>query len=139
MQTNGSELLLRNARFFIKNVERVSQKSCRATLDKGIDWDKVFIGREALLEIKKTGAKREMFGITVDEADVFISAKSLGGPGSPVFYQGEEIGRVSKFTYSYMLEKNIGYVLVEKGKVNPGDVVKIKDYDAVITEKTFLK
>lgn len=31
MQTNGSELLLRNARFFIKNVERVSQKSCRAT------------------------------------------------------------------------------------------------------------
>ena len=32
MQTNGSELLLRNARFFIKNVERVSQKSCRATV-----------------------------------------------------------------------------------------------------------
>lgn len=80
-----------------------------------------------------------MFGITVDEADVFISTKSLGGPGSPVFYQEEEIGRVSKFTYSYMLEKNIGYVLVEKGKVNPGDVVKVKTYDAVITEKAFLK
>lgn len=108
-------------------------------LDKGIDWDKVFIGRDALLEIKKTGAKREMFGITVDEADVFISTKSLGGPGSPVFYQEEEIGRVSKFTYSYLLEKNIGYVLVEKGKVNPGDVVKVKTYDAVITEKAFLK
>lgn len=36
MQTNGSELLLRNARFFIKNVERVSQKSCRATHMNGI-------------------------------------------------------------------------------------------------------
>ena len=108
-------------------------------LDKGINWEKEFIGKESLLKIKENGPIREMLGFTIDEADVFISSKSLGGPGSPVLLDGEEIGRVSKFTYSYVLEKNIGYVLVEKGKVAPGDVVQIKNYDAVITEKTFLR
>lgn len=107
-------------------------------LDKGIDWKKEFIGKEALLKIKEEGPAREMVGFTIDEADVHLNAKDLGGPGNPVIVDGEEIGRVSKFNYSYVQEKNVGYILAKKGVLKPGDRVKIKKYDAVITEKVFL-
>jgi hypothetical protein len=37
-----------------------------------------------------------------------------------------------------VLEKNIGYILAEKGVLKPGDHVRIKKYDAVITDKVFI-
>ncbi|MFZ7121389.1 MAG: aminomethyltransferase family protein [Eubacteriaceae bacterium] len=107
-------------------------------LDRGISWDKDFIGKEALLKIKDEGPSREMVGFTIDEDDVHINAKDLGGPGTAVMLNGEEIGRVSKFNYSFVLEKNIGYILAKKGAVKPGDHVAIKSYDAVITDKVFI-
>ncbi|MBN1317321.1 MAG: aminomethyltransferase family protein [Anaerolineales bacterium] len=107
-------------------------------LDRGIDWDKDFIGKEALLEIKEKGPAREMLGLTVDEDDVRINHKCFGGPGDPVLLDGEEIGRVSKFTYSYGLDKNIGYVLAKNGVLKAGDHVTIHGNDAVITDKIFV-
>jgi len=107
-------------------------------LDRGIGWDKDFIGKEALLKIKEEGPAREMVGFTMDEDDVHINAMDLGGPGTPVTRNGEEIGRVSKFTYSFVLDKNIGYILAKKGAVKPGDHVAIKSYDAVISDKVFI-
>ena len=107
-------------------------------MERGIGWDKDFIGKEALLKIKEEGPTREMVGFTIDEDDVHINAKDLGGPGTPVMLNGEEIGRVSKFNYSYVLEKNIGYILLKKGVVKNGDHVAIKTYDAVITDKVFI-
>ena len=47
---------------------------------KGIGWDKEFIGKEALLKIREEGAKRTLFGFTVDEEDIFIPARNIGGP-----------------------------------------------------------
>ena len=107
-------------------------------LDRGIGWDKEFIGKEALLKIKEEGSTREMVGFTMDEDDVHINAMDLGGPGTPVMLNGEEIGRVSKFTYSFVRDKNIGYILAKKGVVKPDDHVAIKSYDAVISEKVFI-
>ena len=108
-------------------------------LEKGIGWDKEFIGKAALLKIRDEGAKREMLGFTMEEADVHLNGRDLGGPGNPVFLNDEEIGRLYKFNYSYVLEKPIGYVLVNKGCVKPGDHVIIKRYDAVITDRVFVK
>lgn len=107
-------------------------------LDSGISWDKDFIGKEALLKIKEEGPAREMVGFTMDEADVHVNAKDMGGPGTPVMVNGEEIGRVSKFNYSYVQEKNVGYILAKKGVLKLGEHVQIKSYDAIITEKSFL-
>ena len=45
---------------------------------------------------------REMVGFTVDEADVYIQGRHLGGPGQAVLVDGEEVGRVYKFVYSYV-------------------------------------
>lgn len=107
-------------------------------LERGINWDKNFIGKDALIKIKENGPSREMVGFIMDEDDVHINAMDLGGPGTPVTLGGEEIGRVSRFTYSFLLEKNIGYILCKKDVVKVGDHVSIKSYDAVITEKVFI-
>ena len=107
-------------------------------LDKGVDWDKDFIGKSALEKIKAEGAAREMLGFEVPESDIYIQSKQYGGPGQAVILDGEEIGRVSKLVYSYVKETNIGYILAKKGVLKPGDHLKIHGYEAVITEKNWL-
>lgn len=107
-------------------------------LDKGIDWDKEFIGKEALLQVKEQGAAREMLGFTVEEPDIYIQSRHLGGPGEHVIVDGEDIGRVVKLVYGYVKDTNIGYILVKKGVLKPGDHIKLHGFDAVVTEKYFL-
>lgn len=109
-------------------------------LDKNIIWEKDFIGKEALLKIKEEGPKREMVGFEVPEADIYIRAKQYGGPGEPVFIDGEEeeAGRVSKMVYSYVKEVNNGYILAKKDKLHIGDKIKIHGYDAIITEMKWI-
>lgn len=111
-----------------------------AGLDRGIDWDKEFIGKAALLKIKENGPAREFVGFEVPEADIYIRSKQYGGPGEPVFIDGEEeeVGRVSKLVYSYVQEKNIGYILAKKGALKIGDKIKIHGYDCIITEKKWV-
>lgn len=108
-------------------------------LEKNIDWDKDFIGKEALLKIKEEGAQREMLGFEVAEDDIYIQSKHLGGPGEAVYLDGEEVGRVSKLVYSYVKEVNNGYILAQKNKLKIGDKIEIHGHEAVITEKNWLK
>lgn len=109
-------------------------------LDKGIDWDKDFVGKAALLKVKENGPEREMVGFEVLEDDYYIRSKQYGGPGEPVFIDGEEeeVGRVSKLVYSYVKEVNNGYILAKKDKLHIGDKIKIHGHDCVITEKNWL-
>lgn len=107
-------------------------------LDKNIGWDKEFIGKEALLAIKEKGITHEMVGFTLEEADVRIQGKDLGGPGAPVYLGDEEIGRVSKFNYSYVLEKPIGYIYAEAGRIAEGDTVTIRGTKATICKTVFI-
>lgn len=109
-------------------------------LEKNIRWDKAFIGKEALLKIKEEGASREMVGFEVPEADIYIRSKQYGGPGEPVYIDGEEeeIGRVSKLVYSYVKEVNNGYILAKKDALHIGDKIKIHGYDAVITRMNWM-
>lgn len=106
--------------------------------DRYVNWDHEFTGKAALEQNKE--AHWELLGFTLDQDDAFIPSKHLGGAGAKVFLGDEEIGRVSKFVYSYVLEKNIGYVLVEKGRVHAGDHVILRhneSYDAVICDRVF--
>lgn len=107
-------------------------------LDKGIDWQKDFVGKDALLKIKETGPQREMVGFTVADADYYIRSDHLGGPGEPVFLDGEEVGRVRKIVYSYVKDTSIGYILAKKGALKVGDKVMLHGHEGVITEKYFL-
>ncbi len=107
-------------------------------LDKGIGWEKEFIGKEALLKIKEKGIRNIMVGFTMEEADVRINGKDLGGPGTPVLKDGEEVGRVSKCNYSYVLDKVIGYIYAKAGTVSEGDVVTIRGAEANICGTVFV-
>lgn len=83
-----------------------------------VHWDSDFIGKDALLKAKED-VKRDLFGFELDgEAEVEA--------GNPVFCDGKEIGKVTKFTYGYTLEKFIGYCLIEKDFAVEGKVVEIK-------------
>lgn len=109
-------------------------------LDKNICWNKDFIGKDALLKVKETGAEREMVGFEVLADDFYIRAKQYGGPGEPVYIDSEEeeVGRVSKLVYSYVREVNNGYILAKKGALKIGDHIRIHGYDCVITEKKWM-
>lgn len=106
-------------------------------LDRGIDWEKDFIGKNALLKIKENGIKNQMFGFTMEEADVRIIGKDLGGPGTVIDKAGEIIGRVSKWNYSYVLDQPIGYAYVRAGSVSEGDTVMIAGTEAKICKTVF--
>jgi aminomethyltransferase len=105
--------------------------------ERAINWDKDFIGKEALAKIKEEGPRRQLLGFTVDAEEVHISPRNLSGPGLPLTMGGEEVGVATKFTYGYTAEKNIGYALVEVGKAKIGDTVDINGYEAVLTDKVF--
>ncbi len=97
-----------------------------------IAWEKdEFIGKEALLRKKEKGVSRRLTAFVMDE-------RGVPRHGSPIFYEGSEIGRVTSGTYSPYMKKEIGmgYLPIEltspetrievdiRGKVRKAHVVK---------------
>ena len=107
-------------------------------LDRGINWDKDFIGKDALVKIKEDGPAREMVGFTIDEVDIHVKGRHLGNEGEIVYKDGEDVGRCAKIVYSYVQEKNNGFIMARKGTLKAGDRVTMHGHEAVITEKCFL-
>ena len=83
-----------------------------------IAWDSDFIGKEALLKAKEN-VSRDLFGFELLE-DGQVEA------GDKVLLDGKEIGKITKFTYGYTVEKYIGYCMIEKDKAVEGKKVEIK-------------
>lgn len=106
--------------------------------DRSIKWDREFVGKEALLKLQEEGPKRLLMGYTVEEENVHIPCRTLSGPGAPVMVDGEEVGRVTKYTYSYCLEKNIGFALVDTKYAAVGNKVMLNGHEAVLCERVFL-
>lgn len=107
-------------------------------MDWLIDWNKAdFIGRDAVVAMKDQSVKQALVGITVDEP----FTKVHGGPyGGVVSKNGRPIGRVTKFTYGFSVNKWVGFALVEAGSVAEGEHVTIDwDVDAVIAPRKILK
>lgn len=107
-------------------------------LEHGINWDKDFIGKEALLKIKEEGPAREMVGFTVEEADIHIKGRHLGNEGEFVYKDGEYVGRCAKIVYSYVKEINNGYIIATKGTLKKGDKVSMHGHEGIITDRYFL-
>jgi aminomethyltransferase len=108
-----------------------------ADMAEGIDWNRDFIGKEALLEIKDELPKRKIFGCVFDEDDIHVEDRAKGGAGSIVYLDGENVGRVAKVTYGYLCDKTIGYVIVDRAKVKLGDRILMNDFWGTVTEKVF--
>jgi len=101
-----------------------------------IDWNKDFVGKKALKKVKDKAPARKLVGIEVPDYNAVI----YGGPKGADVKKGDKIiGRVTKFTYGYTVEKNIGYALIDNGSAEIGDTVTCNGYDVIITEKNHLK
>ena len=106
-------------------------------IEKSIDWEKDFIGKEACEKVRAEGPKRSLLGFTVADDGALI----YGGPltkGNVVKKDGEFVGRVTKYTYGYTCGTNIGYCMVDNSKVAVGDEVDINGYKAVVTQRRFI-
>lgn len=99
--------------------------------DWTIDWDKDFIGKEALEKVKAEGAKRMLLGFTVEDDKAEISE------GAEVLKDDKVVGKVTTYTYGYTVEKNIGFALVDKKLADVGDEVEIDGVKATLTERSF--
>lgn len=106
-----------------------------AGFDGAIDWSKDFIGKAALEKVKAQGPKRQLLGFTVDDDVAHIAARDKGSAGAAVMVNGEEVGRVTKFTYSYTIGKSIGFALVDRAKAKVGDKATINGYAATLTDR----
>lgn len=83
-----------------------------------VAWDSDFIGKEALLKAREN-VTRDLFGFELLEDDQVEA-------GDEVLLDGKKIGKVTKFTYGYTVEKFIGYCMIEKDKAVEGKEVEIK-------------
>ena len=80
-------------------------------LDKFIDLDKDFdfVGKDALLKIKKNGIKRKQVGILIHD-------KPMLGPNThhwDINKDNKHIGKVTSAVYSPRLKLNIGLAIVD--------------------------
>ncbi|MET3617088.1 aminomethyltransferase [Peptoniphilus olsenii] len=98
-----------------------------------VDWDSKFVGKDKLLK-EKYNITRDLLGFTVNDDSTVAS-------GDDIFARGEKVGKVTKFTYGFTVEKNIGYALIDITKVKIGDKVTIKtsngDVEVILTNRVF--
>ena len=92
-------------------------------LDKFIDIDQDFdfVGKEALLEVKKEGVKRQLVGIEID-------GEPMSGPNTrfwKIKTNDKSIGKVTSAVYSPRLEKNIALAMIEKPHTVIGKELKV--------------
>jgi aminomethyltransferase len=123
---------------FIHMIDVEGLNPLEAGLDRGIDWERDFIGKEALETVRTEGPRRRLLGFIPDDENAHIPARMLGGPGTPVLFDGEDVGRVTKYTYGFTAEKNIGYAIVDTTKVKVGSRVSLNDNSATLTERVFI-
>jgi aminomethyltransferase len=107
-----------------------------AGLARYVDFDKDFIGKDALAARKKEGVKR---------ARAFFMASSRRAPRHEyeIYAGGKRVGAVTSGTFSPSLEKGIGMGFVDPGYENPGTAISIRsggnEIEAVMAGKPFYK
>lgn len=99
-----------------------------------IDWDTDFIGKESLIKVKESGAKRKLLGFELLDNDI---DESKIGDGSAVEKDGDVVGKVTTLTYGFTVGKYIGYALVDKAKAKIGDTITINGLEAKLVDRMF--
>jgi len=105
-------------------------------LDFFIDWNKDFIGKDALLKIKDQKPKKKL---------VILSLKE-NRPGfplllhdEPILSDGKIIGRTTSVNYSFNFKKNMAFGYVDSGSNLNGKDIEIEvektKYKAIIEAK----
>ena len=106
-----------------------------AGFDGTIDWKKDFVGKKAARKLRRVEPRRKLVGIEIPDYDAVI----YGGPhGAVVEKDGKPVGRVTKFTYGYTVEKNIGYAIIDTPYTELGTKLSANGYEIIVTDKNRL-
>ncbi|MDH4067495.1 MAG: glycine cleavage system aminomethyltransferase GcvT [Dehalococcoidia bacterium] len=109
--------------------------------EAGLEWlvemnDRDFVGKSALLEIKRQGVKRKHIGLRV-------TGQGIARPGYKIVKGGREVGKVTSGGYSPTLDISIGfgYVPIELATVNTDIEIMIrsKPVAAQVVNRQFYK
>lgn len=95
----------------------------------GLDWQvdlskERFIGKDALLRVKRDGIRRKLVGLLIDGEPVPIEFEEPWH----VYKDGHLIGRATAVLYSPTLKKNIGYAMVGIEHSTPGQRLEVQPY-----------
>lgn len=95
-----------------------------------------FVGKSALLEIRRNGISRKLVGFQ-------MKGRGIARSGYPIISSGQEVGRVTSGGYSPTLNANIGlgYVPIDKARVGTELEIVIRDRPvlAEVVGKRFYK
>ena len=102
-----------------------------------LDSEINFIGKNALIKIKKEGIQRKQIGL-------IINCKPLAGPNTTFWSikkNGNKIGKVTSAVYSPRLKKNIALAMVEIDNSEIGTELEVLTHDgnfsATVVQKPF--
>lgn len=87
-----------------------------------LDSDVEFIGKEALMHIKKTGVTKHFIGIEID-GDPLVGSNDTRWP---LLSAGEPIGYVTSAIYSPRLDKNIALAMVDFDQAKVGSQCEVE-------------
>ena len=87
-----------------------------------LDNDVEFIGKEALMHIKKTGVTKHFIGMEID-GDPLVGSNDTRWP---LLSTGESIGYVTSAIYSPRLDKNIALAMVDFDRAKVGSQCKVE-------------
>ncbi len=96
-----------------------------AGFEKLIDFDKEFIGREALLKQKEAGIGKKLAGFTAE-------GRKAPRHNNNILVDGKTKGPVTSGTFSPHLNKGIGMGYIESGSAGEGTAVEIETGRGVI-------
>jgi len=106
-------------------VEEQKYSPIEMGLGRLVDLDKNrFVGRQALIEEKKRGHRKQIVGLEIDWTEVEKLYEAVGLPPAvspiasrvavPVFRNGAQIGKATSTTWSPVLKKMIGLATVKR-------------------------
>jgi aminomethyltransferase len=93
-----------------------------------VDWDKDFIGKDALLRLKTGGTDWQLAGFVLTD-------KSVPRTGSSIFSENHEIGTVTSACLSPFMRTGIGLGYVVKRYAQPGQEIEIELREREVTAK----
>ncbi len=85
-----------------------------AGLEFCVDWDKEFLGKQALAVVREAGPSRRLCALVLDDPAMLV----LGG--EPVRIAGELVGRVTSGGYGYTVDRSIAYAYLPVAVADPG-------------------
>jgi aminomethyltransferase len=116
----GNDMTVEDTPFHVTGMERL------------VELDAEFIGRDALARVAETGVDRKLVGVEIGGEPFRMWLEDFW----PVTANGEAVGRLTSASHSFRLGRNIGYAWVPIGLAEPGNEVEVVSPDGPVPAVT---